>query len=101
MRPAISKVGLLLGGGFFALAVSAWTWHLYSSVSNTANSGETGIVMLLFTFPWFALLETDSEAIMWMMVGFNALLLYVVGSVVDRIVGAIWRVRSRRTTGLQ
>jgi hypothetical protein len=95
MRRAISKVGLLLGGGFFALAVIAWIWHLYSSASNAANSGETGIVMLLFTFPWFALVETDSEAMMWIMVGFNALLLYVFVLLVGRIVGAIRRVRLR------
>jgi len=65
MRSAISKVGLLFGGGLFALALIAWNWHLYSSASNAANSGETGIVMLLPTFPWFALVETDSEAMMW------------------------------------
>jgi len=92
MRRAISKVGLLFGGGFLALAVIAWNWHLYSSANDTANSGETGIVMLLFTFPWFALVETDSEAIMWVMVGFNALILYVFVLLVGRIVGAISRV---------
>ena len=74
MRHAISKVGLLLGGGFIALAVIAWIRDIYSSVNNTANSGETGIVMLLFTFPWFALVEARSETVMWIMVGSNALL---------------------------
>lgn len=95
MRSAISKVGLLFGGGFFALAVIAWSWHLYSAASNTANSGETGIVMLPFTFPWFALVTTDSEVAMWIMVGFNALLLYLLVLLVGRIIGAIRRVRPR------
>jgi hypothetical protein len=91
MRHAISKVGLLLGGGFIALAVIAWIWHIYSSVNNTANSGETGIVMLLFTFPWFALVEARSETVMWIMVGFNALLLYLFGALVGWVAGSIKR----------
>jgi len=85
----------LFGGGFFALAVIAWSWHLYSSVNNAANSGETGIVMLLFTFPWFVLVETDSEIIMWIMVGLNALLIYLFVLLIGLIVGAIRRVRLR------
>jgi hypothetical protein len=91
MRHAISKVGLLFGGSFIALAIIAWIWHIDSSLNNTANSGETGIVMLLFTFPWFALVETGSEAIVWMMVGANALLLYFFGALVGWGAGKIKR----------
>ena len=89
MRRAISKLGLLFSVGFFTLAVIAWIWHLHASVSNAANSGETGIVMLLFTFPWFALVEAKSETAMWIMVGFNALLLYLFGLLIGWIVGVV------------
>ncbi len=81
LRFLASRTGLILGIGFFALAWLAWSGHLADVKSNPGNSGEPGIVMLLFTAPWVFWSDPGpvAERTMWFMVGTNSLLLYLVG----------------------
>ena len=89
-RALFSKLGLVLGGGFLILAALVWAFHIYSVTHNAANSGESGILLLPFVFPWFFLVHGEiSDSVMWLIVGFNSLLLYVFGCLLGWVAFAL------------
>jgi hypothetical protein len=86
-----SRLGLWVAGSYVALAATAFSVHLTSTYTNVANSGESGILLIPFALPWIswidwmspgffrsAIWENPFLAGWWLLVGTNALLLYVV-----------------------
>jgi hypothetical protein len=83
-----SRVGLALAGAFLAVAAALFARHILSVKTNPADSGESALWFFLLTLPWAYLLP---EAVInapwwdriaygagWLLVGFNAFLLYCV-----------------------
>jgi hypothetical protein len=84
-----SRVGLAFGGAFLAAAVVLFAVHVVSFRTNPADSGESALWFFLLTLPWAYLLP---EAVIhaawwdrvaygagWLLVAFNAFLLYCAG----------------------
>lgn len=86
LRMRRSRTGSVLAGGFLALAAGLQGWLLVSAAINPADSGEGGLLLLLFSAPWSLivpnmLLEAGwfdalAPLVLWLMIGLNALLLY-------------------------
>lgn len=95
MRLTVSKTGLIFGGGFLVLVAAAVIYVIYSATQNPGDSGESGILILVFALPWLAIVgqNVGGEALLWIMVGFNAFLLYLFGSLLDWLVGRIKNAR--------
>ena len=44
--------GAIVAGIFLLLFLAALAWLMYSSATNPADSGEGGVLLLLFALPW-------------------------------------------------
>jgi hypothetical protein len=83
-----SRVGLALAGAFLAVGAVLFVIHLVAMKTNPADSGESALLFFLLTLPWAYLLPDsvinapwwDRVAYVagWVLVAFNAFLLYCV-----------------------
>ncbi|MDD2943255.1 MAG: hypothetical protein PHC51_09855 [bacterium] len=48
----LSKSGFLFSGFFLGSAVAVFGWLMYSAATNPADSGEGGVLLLFFAWPW-------------------------------------------------
>lgn len=87
-----SRVGFVLAGAFLGLAAALFAVHIVSMKTNPADSGESALLFFLLTLPWAYLLPESvinaswwdrvAYGAGWVLVAFNAFLLYcVVGGV--------------------
>lgn len=60
MRPVLqySRGGALAAGGFLSLAMAVVGWVFVAALTNPADSGESGVLLLPFVMPWIALLPS-------------------------------------------
>ena len=50
-----SKIGVVCSGVFLGLYALVNLWLYYSAITNPADSGEGGILLLGFAYPWILL----------------------------------------------
>lgn len=48
-----------MAGLFVALTVAAFCWLFFVASKNPADSGESGILLLVFLIPWIGMLPTS------------------------------------------
>jgi len=70
----------LAAGLFLALAIAVLAWIFYSSATNSADSGESGILLLPFAMPWITIMPRSWLGLTTGLgaIGLNALILYLV-----------------------
>jgi len=83
-----AHLGFVFLSTYVALLICAYVALILSSASNAADSGEGGIVLLLFAWPWVSFF---SPAVMGLGIVVNGLLAYGLG----RIVGALLSISTR------
>jgi hypothetical protein len=88
LRLRRSRIAAIFAGAFVALAAATQAWLLYSAMTNPADSGEGGLLLLAFTLPWSLILpdfvveagwfQALAPLPAWALIGLNAFLLYCI-----------------------
>ena len=76
-----SKIGFVAASLFLCLAAGVFGWLLHSVHTNLGDSGEGGVLLLPFIFPWWFLLLSLDVNLQWflpVMLLFNAFIIYCV-----------------------
>lgn len=73
-----SKSELIAASAFLLPAAGIWGWLTYSALTNHADSGEGGILLIPFALPWLYMLPVDQNTL-WLFpvyIFLNAFLIY-------------------------
>ena len=76
----MSRGGLVAAGLFLVTFIAAFSWIFFIASKNPADSGESAIILLIFTMPWvnFVPQHMLGLPVAFACVLFNALILYLV-----------------------
>lgn len=81
----ISKIAIVAASLYLLIAVAVFVAHLYSVKTNAGDSGESAIPLFMLSLPWIMLMSTFWQSgiwawlaypVLWLCIGFNAVLIY-------------------------